>query len=203
MDEDQFASLATGMIKHVARLLSVPWEQAGTMLGVYAWDAQALIDAFLSSPESVAASCGVNLSSTGELSLQRFTSGLERLQAVTPGARAPAPSRGILHILGLRSSDPPAPLLPAVPHADDAASMCGACLEDVPLWRLVSLGCGHEMCDGCWRKHLAAALEEHGKRVHAKVSSSPRNAAKRCSSSLSSLFFSVLRPSAPNQGAQL
>lgn len=167
-DEDQFATVATGMIRHVARMLGVPLEQAGSLLGAYSWDAQALIDAFISDPDAVAARCGVSLSNTGALSLQRFVEGLERHSAAmtTVGARAP-PLQRLLQLIGVRPASAAATAPDA--HIDDEVEMCGACLDDVPRWRLVSLGCGHVMCDGCWRRHLASALEEHGKRVHIKV----------------------------------
>jgi len=176
-DEDQFASVATAMIKHVARMLNLPLEQAGAMLGVYSWDAQALIDAFMSAPEAVAARCGVSLSNAGALSLKRFADGLERSSALASPTGSRAPVHRLMQLLGLRSAPPPAPA--AAPHEDDAQDMCGACLEEVPRWRLVSLGCGHDMCDGCWRRHLAASLEEHGKRVHVRVSSARRQTQAR------------------------
>lgn len=160
------------MIKHVARMLNLPLEQAGAMLGVYSWDAQALIDAFMSAPEAVAARCGVSLSNAGALSLKRFADGLERSSALASPTGSRAPVHRLMQLLGLRSAPPPAPA--AAPHEDDAQDMCGACLEEVPRWRLVSLGCGHDMCDGCWRRHLAASLEEHGKRVHVRVSTARR-----------------------------
>ena len=155
------------MIKYVARMLDIPLEQAGTMLGVYCWDAEALIGAFLSNREEVATRCGVSLSNAGVLSLHRFALGVERnacSAASASGLRAPM--HRLMQILGLRSQ-PLAAALP--PTEDDSSETCGACLDDVPRWKLVSLGCGHEMCDTCWRKHLAASLEEHGKRVHVKV----------------------------------
>ncbi len=77
-NEEQFASIASTMIKHVARMLSVTLEQAGSMLGVFHWDAQALIDAFLEGPDAVAKRCGVSLTDAGALSLQRYALGRER-----------------------------------------------------------------------------------------------------------------------------
>jgi len=79
-----------------------------------------------------------------------------------PVCSLPTPPHNLLTI--------PNPLVPAAAssaaHEDDAEEMCPACMSDVPRWKLLSAGCGHDMCTDCWRGHLTARLAEFGKDVH-------------------------------------
>jgi predicted transcriptional regulator len=149
------------MIKSTARLLGISLEQAGSMLVAYHWDAQALIDAFMEDAAAVASRCGVSLSDAGAISLQRYAQGLDRSSQAAVRSSVQRFIHRMAVQAGLRACEPTS--------ADDESEMCPACLDDVPRWKLVNLGCGHDMCESCWRKHLTTSLAEFQEKAHVRV----------------------------------
>jgi ariadne-1 len=65
----------------------------------------------------------------------------------------------ILHAVGLGD----AAAADAVP-GDEIVASCGICTEEKPVAEMASPGCAHRYCGECWRRYVAAALDDGGGR---------------------------------------
>lgn len=159
-DEDDVAAVQTRILTNVANLLKVPLSHAGLMLRRFKWDAQAVVDAYTSDPAAITAKCGISAAEMDmDVVLARYRRGIKFKRAkdkASSGAARPWTAKG---------ATKPAVELPVLDASDRELTMCNACLEEVEAWRMVSAGCGHELCDTCWAGHFGGQLQEYGKDV--------------------------------------
>jgi hypothetical protein len=169
-DTEGVVELQTRLLNEVSSLLKLSMAATGILLRQFKWDAQAVTDAYLADPSKLLKSCGVREDLDANALLAAFRAGRDRDMATTAAGKAAGKAAKL-----------------RLAHAEDQPKeMCLSCLEDVPKWKLISLGCEHPICSeyviasarftqrlfssrccvcSCWRKHFTASFEEHGKNV--------------------------------------
>ena len=96
---------------------------------------QALTDAYFANAAAVTEKCGVSSTDYAAL-LVKYREGIARASAAAADSKTAKPK---YKLTGGRLVTEPA----STPEEKD---FCPACMEEVEVWRLVSLGCDHVMC---------------------------------------------------------